>query len=323
MLKPLRLREGDTIGVVAPAGIVDPDALEAGVSRLQAMGFKVIVGEFVRKRHRYHAGTDKERAWDLYRVATNPNIRAVVFARGGYGSAKLIPHLVEVDIHGFQKIFVGSSDTTALLHYLMRRLRMVVFHGPMVAPNFGTSPSDLTETTFRKVLMEARPPGEARFPSVRILRRGTAEGTLQGGCLSLICAGLGTYQEVETRDTILFLEDVNEPPYKLDRMLTQLDQAGKFDGVRGVVLGKMPGCEPGPEAGYRLDDIVLDFFNRWDFPVLAGFPFGHGGDNVTLALGTRVRIEDDGTVQFLEAGVIEGEGTEKALGGANPLNILQ
>lgn len=322
MLKPIRLQEGDTIGVVAPAGVVDPGALDAGVSRLQAMGFSVVLGEFVRKRNRYHAGSDKERAWDLYRVATNPKIRAVIFARGGYGSAKLIPHLVEVDIHGFQKIFVGSSDATALLHYLMKRLRMVTFHGPMVAPNFGSSPSELTETYFRKILMEPRPAGVARFETISVLRPGSAEGILQGGCLSLICAGLGTYQEVDTEGTVLFLEDIHEAPYRIDRMLTQLKQAGKFDGVRAVVFGKMPDCFPDAGAGYRLEEVILDVLSPWDFPIWMGFPSGHGGDNVVLPLGTRVAVHEDGSIAFLESGVIEARGAEKVLGGTNPLNIL-
>ncbi len=290
MIKPPALKTGDTIGVVAPAGAIIPHELESGVKRLEGLGFRVKLGRSVRNVFRTMAGTDSERADDLLQMFSDPRIKAIVCARGGYGSARVIPHLDQDHIRKHPKVFVGSSDITALLLYLVQDCGLVAFHGPMVGPNFGKAPSPLTEEVFLRVLTQSGPAGPLRLPDVKVLKTGRSEGKLVGGCLSVLCSAMGTPFDLNTEDAILFLEDVKEPPYRIDRMLTQLKAAGKFRKVRGVLFGPMLDCWPQQGAGYDLEEIILDVLNDLQVPVLFGVPSGHGEHNITLPLGVLVRV---------------------------------
>ena len=304
MIKPKRLRAGDTIGVVAPAGSVDPSELAQGVERLKEMGFRVEVGGAVTKRFRYLAGTDRERAADLNQMVSDPGIAAVVCARGGYGTARIIPYLDEDVLARHPKILVGSSDVTLLLNYFRQRFGWVTFHGPMVAPNFGKQPSMLTDTWFRKILVEARSQGPIMVEGVKGLRGGQAQGPMVGGCLTILCNSLGTSYEIQTDGTLLLIEDIDEAPYRIDRMLTQLKAASKFRNVKGVIFGKMPGCQPPTHSSYILEDVIRDLLEDQAFPILYGFPTGHGGKQVTLPIGVPLQIDGDAaTVTLLEPAV--------------------
>ena len=290
MIKPPALKTGDTLGIVAPAGVVNPRELEVGIKRLEGLGFRVRVGGAVRQAFRTMAGADRERAQDLLQMFSDPEIKGIVCARGGYGSARVIPFLDRDLIRAHPKIFVGSSDITVLLLYLTQECGLVAFHGPMVGPNFGKDYSPLTETFFLKILTQPGPIGPIQLSGVRILKNGRAEGRLMGGCLSLLCSAIGTPYDPQTDGAVLFLEDIREPPYRIDRMLTQLKAAGKFRKVRGVLFGGMWGCQPDDEAGYRLEDVILDVLDDLDGPVLFGIPSGHGEVNITLPLGIRIRV---------------------------------
>jgi len=307
MIKPSALKTGDTIGVIAPAGVVDSHELETGLERLKGIGFQVRVGRCVRNIFRTMAGTDRERASDLLEMFSDPEIKAIVCARGGYGSARVIPYLDSDLIQLHPKVFVGSSDITVLLLYLVQKCGLVVFHGPMVGPNFGKASSSLTETFFMKILTRPKPAGPLQLSGIKILKKGQAEGRLMGGCLSLLCSAMGTPYEPHTDGSILFLEDVREPLYRIDRMLTQLRAAGKFKKVRGILFGQMRECHPEQGAGYCLEDVILDILDGLEIPVLFGVPSGHGTDNVTLPLGVQVRVsaekEGNSLVSFEEAAV--------------------
>jgi muramoyltetrapeptide carboxypeptidase len=299
LIKPPGLKPGDRIGVVAPAGVVAPQELESGVARLAALGFEVQVGAAVQgPRARYLAAPDAARAADLSAFLADRTIKAVIAARGGYGSARLIPHL---DLERAQpKVVVGSSDLTVLLAFLQSRLGWVVFHGPMVAPNFGRSPAALTDDSFRRVLFAPGQAGTIAPPGVRPLRRGRARGRLAGGCLSLLVSTLGTPYEIDTRGALLLIEDINEAPYRLDRMLTQLRHAGKLEQARGVVFGRMVGCHPEPQAGYALDAVLVELLGEFAGPVVVDFPAGHGGEQVTLPLGVEATLDADRGALILE-----------------------
>lgn len=300
--KPPALRKGDLIGVVAPAGAVKVDDLNAGIKRLEELGFRVVLGRSVHRRVRYLAGRDQERAADLSEMFANPEVRAVVAARGGYGTSRVIP-LLDLDaIAGTPKIFVGSSDVTLLLHAIRTHCRFVTFHGPMVSPNFGKYSSPTTSDSFVRVLGSTTPTGPFEVRGVKALKTGNAEGVLTGGCLSLVCQTIGTSYEILTDGSILFLEDINEPPYRIDRMLTYLKQLGKFDKVRAVVFGLMPDCHPSPHETYALEDVIRDVLGDLTCPILVDFPSGHGGTNVTLPLGVRAGVEGT-TLSVLEAPV--------------------
>ena len=304
MIKPEALRPGDRIGVIAPAGSVDPAELAQGADRLKEMGFRVALGESVTKQLRYLAGSDRERAADLNRMFSNPEIKAVICARGGYGTSRIIPYLDEDAIEQHPKIVVGSSDVTLLLNHLRQHFGLVTFHGPMVAPNFGKQPSSLTDTWFRKILVEGHGNGPIAVDGVKGLRGGLAQGPLVGGCLTMLCTSLGTPYEIQTDGAVLLLEDIDEAPYRIDRMLTQLKAASKFKNAKGVIFGKMPGCQPPSHSSYVLEDVICDVLADQTVPILYGFPTGHGGEQVTLPLGLPVQIDGNtAAVTLLESAV--------------------
>jgi muramoyltetrapeptide carboxypeptidase len=304
MKKPQALDKGETVGVIAPSGVVDPRELAAGIKRVEAMGFRVTVGRNVQRTHRYSAGTDRERAEDLHEMFSDPEVRAVLCARGGYGATRLLPMLDEVLLKDNPKILVGSSDVTALLVYLADRVGLVAFHGPMIAPNFGRNPTALSREGFLRALCPSDAGGRIRMEGLESLRKGSARGRLTGGCLSLLCALLGTPYEPDTRDAVLFLEDVNEAPYRIDRMLTQLRTAGKLDGVRGLIFGKMVNCFPASDSDYGLEAVILEAIGDFEGPVLFGLPAGHGGEQLTLPFGVEAKIDGDrGIFETTESGV--------------------
>jgi muramoyltetrapeptide carboxypeptidase len=203
------------------------------------------------------------------------------------------------------KIVVGSSDLTFLLLYLLSQCGLGAFHGPMVAPNFGHVPSPLTDDFFLKVLSPRMSDQTLAYPSVEVLKDGVGEGVLTGGCLSMVCESIGTTFEIQTEGHILFLEDIQEPPFRIDRMINYLKAAGKLKGVRGIIFGKMEQCHPLPEAGYTLQEVLLDSLIDFEGPILYGFPSGHGADNVTLPFGVRVLVDGKtGGVTLLEPAVI-------------------
>lgn len=304
MIKPESLQPGGTIGVVAPAGSVDASELAQGVDYLKGMGFRVVLGESVQKRVRYLAGSDRDRAGDLNRMFSNTEIAAIVCARGGGGTSRIIPFLDEDVIAQHPKILVGSSDATLLLNHLRQRFGLVTFHGPMVSPNFGKQPSLLTDIWFRKILVEGQGRGPIVVNGVKGLRGGLSQGPLVGGCLTILCSTLGTPYEIQTDGAVLLLEDVDEAPYRIDRMLTQMKAASKFKNAKGVIFGKMPGCQPPMHSSYVLEDVICDVMADQSFPILYGFPAGHGGEQVTLPLGLPVQIDGSAAaVTLLEPAV--------------------
>lgn len=298
MKKPGRLFPGGTVGVIAPAGLVDPIDLQKGVARLEQLGLNVILGKHLGKSYRYMAGTDRERAEDLQAMFGNKEVQAVLCARGGSGTARILPHLKPNLLASSQKILVGCSDITTLLLYLMRSFGWATFHGPMVATQFGKEPSPLLEENFIRILSGERL--LMRFPGVKGLRPGSAEGVLTGGCLTLLCTSIGTPYEIETDDKIVFIEDIDEAPYRIDRMLFYLKSLGKFNRVKGVVFGQMPRCRP-----ELLPEIILEILGEFHFPILFGFPSGHGDATATLPFGISIRL-DAGleTISLLEGAVL-------------------
>lgn len=289
------MEPGDVIGVVAPAGVVDDDALAAGVNMLESAGYRVRLGAAVHKQHGYFAGPDDLRVADLHEMFRDPDIRAIFSARGGYGSGRLLP-LLDFDLlREYPKIFVGHSDTTFLLTALVERAHVVTFHGPMVAA-FHRHP-DAAELLLR-LLAGERVGWHAAAPEV--VQPGEGEGILTGGCLSILAAALGTPYAPVTRGRLLFLEDVNEKPYRVDRLLTQLRQAGLFDDVAGVIFGEMIGCGGDEDEAVTVRDVIYDAFATAPYPVAFGLPSGHGGGTLTLPFGIRTRLAGDRLI-FLEA----------------------
>jgi muramoyltetrapeptide carboxypeptidase len=288
-LRPRALRPGDTVGVCAPSGPVNPDRLARGVSALEEMGYRVRVGESVRKRRRFTAGTPEDRLADLHALWADDAVAAIVCARGGAGAVQIIDRLDLDLVRAHPKIFVGYSDLT-LVHLALGRLGQVSVHGPMAA-------IELAEGTFDRASFAAATAGGPRYRSdpedLEAIVPGVAEGALRGGCLSLLANAVGTPWALEPdEDTILFLEDVDEAPYRIDRMLWQLRSAGTLARVRGVVFGDMRGCTPPLEADFALEDVIREVLAPLGMPVALGLSSGHTNNTfVSLPFGVEARLD--------------------------------
>ncbi len=290
---PRAIQPGSTIGIAAPAGpIENREALNPGIATLERLGFRVRYDERIFQSLRYLAGTDEARAQELQRLFEDPEIHAILALRGGFGCSRLIPLLDEKRLRPHCKLFMGFSDLTTLHLFFRRRFGWVTIHGPMAAsPALGTiSPAEERHLFSLLTDPEYRP--RFSFAHLNPWTSGAAEGKLVGGCLSLIVASIGTTYEINTEGKILFLEDLGEPPYRVDRMLTHLRLAGKLDSVAGVLLGGFYDCDP--ESGdYTVEETLRDNLERLGVPLLANFPSGHGTENWALPFGVRVRLDAD------------------------------
>ena len=306
---------GDTVGLVAPASPPpDPRTLDRAVAAIEKLGFKVTLGANVRKRSGFLAGTDRERAADLMRMFADPRVKAILCVRGGYGAARLLPRLDYRLIHQHPKIFAGYSDITALHCALLTQAGMVSFHGPMLNADFANKnlPEYTLQAFLRTVMLPAAPGSilkGCQHEKITILRPGRVTGQLIGGNLSVLCTTLGTPWQPPFRNRILFLEDLNEAPYRFDRMLTHLWNCGLLQQVVGVAIGVNRGCEDsqtGRAGEYRqsLSDVLKERLLPLRVPVIAGLPFGHVPLNATLPIGVRALLDaDNGDLVLQEAAV--------------------
>lgn len=281
-MRPHPAQPGDLIAIAAPAGPFDRRRFQRGVSLLKKAGFGVAFRSDIFARLPYLAGEDRRRARELSEALEAP-FSALLFARGGYGCQRALP-LLKAKIS--PKIVMGSSDLTAVLIHLWKKYRMPSYYGPMVAPHL-TDPKTVARVA--RALTDPdffdRQPLQAKAA----LRGGRARGRMAGGCLSLITATLGTPWEIDTKGCILFLEDTNEEPYAVDRLLTQLDQAGKLKGVKGIVLGTFKQKNVLFPASIR--KVVAEKFKKFHGPVLWGVRFGHCKDPLILPFGGEGRIQ--------------------------------
>lgn len=283
-LKPPRLGPGSVIGIAAPAGPFEPAALSRGVEVLRAMDFEVVVPDDLFAANGYLAGTDAHRADVLNRLFFDPGIDAIMCARGGYGSLRILPLLDYTRLAAQPKVLIGFSDITALLTAVTSRCGLITFHGPVV-----TTLADASEKTvagLREAVASGRPL-TVRSEGARALRPGSASGPVCGGNLTTLCHLVGTPFAPRLRNRVVFLEDRGEAPYRIDRMLVHMRTAGCFDGIKGLVLGSFDGCGTPAE----ILKIVEDVFQEVEFPILAGVESGHTEPNLTLPLGARAVLD--------------------------------
>jgi muramoyltetrapeptide carboxypeptidase len=315
ILKPDRLCFGDTVGIVAPASPPpDPAAVDRAVAGLEKMGFKPRLAKNIRARLGFLAGGDRERAADLMALFADKKVRAILCLRGGYGAARLLARLDYALIRRNPKIFAGYSDITSLHSALARKVRLITFHAPMLnsellAPHC----PEFTRKSFLRTVMEAQPAGGisegCTEKTATILHGGVAEGRLTGGNLSVLCASVGTPFQPDFTGRILFFEDVGERPYRLDRMLTHLLNAGILQKVAGVAVGVNRDCEepktPGrDEFRQTAADVLKERLAQLRVPVVTGLPFGHQPMNATLPVGARARLDGNrGELFITEAAV--------------------
>ncbi|WNQ13940.1 LD-carboxypeptidase [Paenibacillus aurantius] len=290
-IKPKRLLPGDTVAVTAPASWGDRDKTEAAAGYLERLGLNVILGETTRKKHGYLAGTDAERADELNRLFADESVKAIVCARGGYGTGRIAPMLDYAAIRANPKIFWGYSDITFLHSAIGRYAGLVTFHGPMLIDLGREDLHPATLEGFRMMLEPVVPAYGEELSPLQVLVEGEAEGELTGGNVSLLTSTLGTPYEIDTRGKILFLEDIDEEPYRLDRMFNQLKQAGKFDDAAGIAICDFHNCEPNKrKESLTLEQVIGDHILTSGKPTLAGFRIGHCSPNAAVPVGIRARL---------------------------------
>jgi len=309
-IKPKRLCQGDTIGVIAPASPGNLELFRAGVHWLEEQGFQVEFGKTVEQTRGYLAGTDADRAMDINAMFASATIDGIFCLRGGYGTMRLLDLLDYDLIRTHPKVFVGYSDITALHLAIGQRAGLVTFHGPMVASDMGKGLSDYTWEYFYRAITSSKPLGGIRNPKHTVYPEfmvpGEAEGHLIGGNLSLIVSTLGTPYEIDTRGKILCLEEIGEEPYRIDRMLTQLSLARKLQEAAGIVIAVCVNCDENDPPNFTFIEMLRDRLANLDKPVLYNLHFGHTTEKATLPLGVMARLDPKvGGLEIIEAATTE------------------
>jgi len=284
---PVPIKAGDTIGIVAPAGPFDRKTFFRGTRIIEDMGFKVFIPPGLFEINRYLAGSDKHRVQYVNQLFADKSIDAIICARGGYGSMRILTMLDYDAIRNNPKVFVGFSDITILLSVLFTRCNLVTFHGPVV-----TSLADASEETKHSFFSNITSGSslEIKLSGGRTIKSGMAAGEVCGGNLTMLCHLVGTPFAPDFKNKILFLEDRGEAPYRIDRMLVHMELAGCFEGLSGIILGAFDECGP-------IEDvikIIVELFAKHPFPILAGLDAGHGSHNLTIPLGIEATLDADG-----------------------------
>ncbi len=310
MFKPKRLSKGDSIGIISPSSppFYRSDIIR-GAEMLESWGYKPVMGKNVNKRYKYLAGTDEERASDINEMFSRDDIDAIFVTQGGYGGARTLKYLDFDMIKSNPKIFTGYSDITSLHLAFYKMSGLVTFHGPGNDGLNSEELSDYTKDYLLKALTTSEPIGEIPMASnkgwVNRIGRGKARGELIGGNLTLICGTLGTPYEIDVKDKILLIEDVDTEPWIFDHMLSHMSNAGKLQEVAGIVVGVCENCvprklDPAYHTTFSLEDVLEDWLAPLGVPVIYGLPLGHARDKATVPFGVTALIDGDEGRFFIE-----------------------
>jgi muramoyltetrapeptide carboxypeptidase len=312
LIKPPRLQAGQTIGLISPSGTVQssrtgPETVETARARLAEQGFRTVLARHALDARGYLAGTDADRAADLHAMFRDPQVHGVLCIRGGYGAMRLLERLDYDLIHRHHKVFIGYSDVTALHLAFHRRIGLVTFHGPMAAALAQPEPHDLTHLLRAVTRPEAYGPlaNPAGGPMIETLVPGVAEGVLIGGNLALVTSLLGTPYQPAFEGALVFLEDIIDHTYRLDRKLLQLRLAGALDQAAGIVIGECRLRAEPSEPALTVREILHDLIAPLGKPAIYGLACGHGNYHLTLPLGVRARLDaTQGVLSIEEAAVV-------------------
>lgn len=292
MIAP-HLNPGDTIGIIAPAGPITEAQLRSAEGKIEHAGFRALSADNTLNRRGYLAGSDEDRATQINSMFANPDVKAIICARGGYGTTRILDLLDYDLIARNPKIIGGYSDITALTMAIWKKTNLVTFHSSMLVPE----DTGYTRTSMWNIFGNGKKgtrilcePGTADGV---IMRPGHARGTLIGGNLTLLEQLIGTQYDYSLHNKILFVEEINEPPYKVDRMLTHLRNSKNLSGLKGIVFGKMQGCEAQGDNSLSLDEVLTDFVSGLNIPVVKDFSFGHVKSRCTLPVGAKVSLRTD------------------------------
>ena len=304
---PKGIRPGSTVGIVCPASAASTSDIAEFAALCKEWGVRVKLGKNISRRNGYLSAPDEDRASEFMGFIEDPEVDAVVCARGGYGVMRILPMLDFSAIRQAGKIIMGFSDITALLIAAHQLSGLVTFHGPVASSSFDS----FTVQSLQETVLPDSNPTRASFTNNRltVIRDGVAQGKLTGGNLALVVSTLGTRFEIDTQDSILFLEEVNEEPFRVDRMLTQLWLAGKLQAAKGIALGSFRDCEArgtsitGPS--FSLSQVFEERLASLGIPVVYGLPFGHVRSKLTLPLGVNAELDATSrTFRVLETAVV-------------------
>lgn len=314
MIKPKKLRAGDTIGVVSPASPSEaPSEIVRAKEYLEAMGYRVVIGKNVNKTKGFTAASEQDRADDINEMFARDDIDAVFVTQGGYGSAQLIDKVDFELIRKNPKIFTGFSDITSLHLAIQKFSNVMTFYAPGMSRFNDEDLTEYTKESFFRTLTNAEPAGEIKKVSPKnwltTISGGMCEAPVVGGCMTLVCSSLGTPYEIDCKDKILFFEDVDTEPWTFDHMLCHLKNAGKLNDAAGFLIGHCENCvpfkyEPGYLCDTSIEEVLLYYLAPLGKPALFGLPIGHGDNLATLPLGANCRLDaDQKTFTVLESGV--------------------
>jgi muramoyltetrapeptide carboxypeptidase len=296
-LKPQKLIKGDTIGLIAPGSYITQIQLSESIKNFEDLGYKVKYGTNILNKHGYLGGEDKDRVDDIHEMFLDKDVSAIVAVRGGYGCARLLSMLDYDLIRSNPKILIGYSDITSLLYAIYSKTGLVCFHGPVGTSTFNEYSVNHFENILcnseKNYVMKNLPEEENQ---IKIINSGVAEGELVGGNLSIVVSMIGTEYDIDTKRKIIFLEDIGEEPYRIDRMLTQMKQSGKFDSCSAIALGVFRKCEidqsdPEFENSLTLQQVFEDRLGDLGIPVIYGLSFGHITNKFTLPFGIEARLD--------------------------------
>jgi muramoyltetrapeptide carboxypeptidase len=298
--KPRALRAGDRVAIVAPASPFIREEFDRGVEEIQALGFDPVFDERVFARRGFVAGEPAERAAAFMEAWGDPTIAGLLCARGGYGSVQILPLLDLDTIRATPKVFVGYSDITSMLTWFTLHGGLVTFHGPMLAGRFSQGIDGYDRDSFLRVVTTAEPAGEVPARTLEVIRPGEATGMLIGGTLTQLLASLDTpYAFDPPPGHLLFIDEVSERPYRLDRMLTQMRLSGLLARAAGVIFNELPGCDE-PNGGVTARDVVRDIMRDFAGPVVFGLRSGHTpGAALTLPFGVRATLQVSSTPRVI------------------------
>ncbi|MBP3038431.1 LD-carboxypeptidase [Bacillaceae bacterium Marseille-Q3522] len=308
-IKAGKLEKGDTVGIIAPASPPNLEALQKGITFLsEEFDLKVKIGKHVGNSNGYLAGTDKERAEDLLEMFLDNEVKAIFCACGGYGTARLASFLDYNLIKTHPKIFWGYSDITFLHTAIRQKTGLVTFHGSMPASDLGKDDvHPLTKQMFRQLLQPQQLEYNEEISSLEAIVNGKACGEITGGNLSLLISTLGTEFEMDTKGKILFIEDVNEEPRNVDRMLNQLLMAGKLSDSAGILIGDFQHCKPKKNPSLTLEEVISHYITLSGKPALKGFKIGHCQPHFSIPLGVHVYLDTDQRTVRFASGIHEGK----------------
>jgi muramoyltetrapeptide carboxypeptidase len=310
IVKPRKVGPGSRIAVIAPAGPPRADRLQKGLAYFQKLGYEFQIYPQVKKRTGYLAGDDKSRAAAINDAFADDSIDGIFAARGGYGCLRLLPYIDFKVIKKNPKLMVGYSDLTVLLLAIYKECNLVTFHGPMLSIEFGKPLKKYTTEYFHKAIEQPKPLGRISIPSgyhVEKINGGNAVGTIIGGNLSLIARMIGTGFLPSFKDKLIFIEDTEEEPYRLDAYLSQLFQATDISKARGFVIGEMTKTEPkyGRKKSWTALEVIKDYFAGLNKPVIYNFPCGHGKEKITIPVGVKAFLDaDKKLLEIREAGIV-------------------